>query len=61
MDWEHSANADFLRVSQFSVTGARYTCRPDLVGFVNGVSLVVIELKQPAAVETTNDDSRWSN
>jgi Type I restriction enzyme R protein N terminus (HSDR_N) len=38
---------DFLLVSQFSVTGALYTCRPDLVGFVNGLPLVVIELKKP--------------
>ena len=47
MDWEHPANNDFLLVSQFSVTGALYTCRPDLVGFVNGLPLVVIELKKP--------------
>ena len=38
---------DFLLVSQFSVTGALYTCRADLVGFVNGLPLVVIELKKP--------------
>lgn len=47
MDWENPANNDFLLVSQFSVTGALYTCRPDLVGFVNGLPLVVIELKKP--------------
>lgn len=47
VDWEHSENNDFLLVSQFSVTGALYTCRPDLVGFVNGLPLVVIELKKP--------------
>ncbi len=47
MDWEHPANNDFLLVSQFSVTGTLYTCRPDLVGFVNGLPLVVIELKKP--------------
>ena len=47
IDWEHPANNDFLLVSQFSVTGALYTCRPDLVGFVNGMPLVVIELKKP--------------
>jgi type I restriction enzyme R subunit len=47
VDWEHPANNDFLLVSQFSVTGALYTCRPDLVGFVNGLPLVVIELKKP--------------
>jgi type I restriction enzyme R subunit len=47
MDWENPANNDFLLVSQFSVTGALYTCRPDLIGFVNGLPLVVIELKKP--------------
>jgi type I restriction enzyme R subunit len=47
MDWEQPENNDFLLVSQFSVTGELYTCRPDLVGFVNGLPLVVIELKKP--------------
>jgi type I restriction enzyme R subunit len=47
MDWENPANNDFLLVSQFSVTGDLYTCRPDLVGFVNGLPLVVVELKKP--------------
>src|ERR1019366_403703 len=47
LDWEHPANNDFLLVSQFSVTGSLYTCRPDLVGFVNGLPLLVIELKKP--------------
>jgi type I restriction enzyme R subunit len=47
MDWEQPENNDFLLVSQFSVVGALYTCRPDLVGFVNGLPLVVIELKKP--------------
>jgi type I restriction enzyme R subunit len=46
VDWEHPENNDFLLVSQFSVTGALYTCRPDLVAFVNGLPLVVIELKK---------------
>jgi len=47
VDWETPAHNDFLLVSQFSVTGALYTCRPDLVGFVNGLPWVVIELKKP--------------
>ena len=47
IDWEKPSNNDFLLVNQFSVTGALYTCRPDLVGFVNGLPLVVIELKKP--------------
>ena len=47
VDWQQPQNNDFLLVSQFSVTGALYTCRPDLVGFVNGLPWVVIELKKP--------------
>ena len=47
IDWQIPANNDFLLVSQFSVTSDLYTCRPDLVGFVNGLPLVVIELKKP--------------
>jgi type I site-specific restriction-modification system R (restriction) subunit len=48
IDWENPAANDFLLVSQFSVTGVLYTCRPDLVGFVNGLPLVVIEFKKPS-------------
>ncbi len=47
VDWERPANNDFLLVSQLSVTGPLYTCRPDLVGFVNGLPFVVVELKKP--------------
>jgi type I restriction enzyme, R subunit len=47
VDWETPENNDFLLVSQFSVVGSLYTCRPDLVGFVNGLPWVVIELKKP--------------
>jgi type I restriction enzyme R subunit len=47
VDWEHPERNDFLLVSQFSVTGPLYTCRPDLIGFVNGLPWVVIELKKP--------------
>jgi type I restriction enzyme, R subunit len=47
IDWQNPAANDLLLVSQFSVTGALYTRRPDLVGFVNGLPLVVMELKKP--------------
>ena len=33
IDCEQPANNDFLLVSQFGVTGALHTCRPDLVGY----------------------------
>ncbi len=45
VDWENSANNDFLLCSQFWVTGEMHTRRADLVGFVNGMPLLFIELK----------------
>jgi type I restriction enzyme R subunit len=47
VDWDQPEQNDFLLVSQMSVVGALYTCRPDLIGFVNGLPWVVIELKKP--------------
>ena len=44
VDWENPEANDFLLVSQMTVTGQLYTCRPDLIGFVNGLPWVVIEL-----------------
>lgn len=41
-----SAN-DWLAVNQFSVQGAKLTRRPDVVLFVNGLPLAVVELKNP--------------
>jgi len=45
IDWDEPANNDFLLCSQFWVTGEMHTRRADLVGFVNGLPLVFIELK----------------
>jgi type I restriction enzyme R subunit len=47
IDWADPQANDFLLVSQMTVTGNLYTCRPDLIGFVNGLPFVVIELKKP--------------
>ncbi len=45
MDWDDYGNNDFLLVSQFWVVGEMYTRRADLVGFVNGIPLLFVELK----------------
>ena len=45
VDWGVPSNNDLLIVSQFWVTGEMYTKRADLVGFVNGIPLLFIELK----------------
>jgi len=45
IDWDHPENNDFFLTSQFWITGEMYTRRMDLLGFVNGLPLVFIELK----------------
>ncbi len=45
IDWNNPSNNDFLLVSQFAITGEMYTCIPDLTGFVNGIPLLLFELK----------------
>lgn len=49
IDFNTPANNDFLVVRQPTIAGAKgKTIRPDLVLYVNGLPLVVIELKDPA-------------
>lgn len=52
IDFADPHNNDFLLVSQFTVTGTKQPRRPDLVAFVNGLPLAVIELKSPANEQT---------
>jgi type I restriction enzyme, R subunit len=47
IDWQDRHANDFLLVSQMTITGPLYTCRPDLIGFVNGLPLVMMEFKKP--------------
>lgn len=51
VDYEHEDENDFLVVNQYSVHELD-TKRPDIVVFVNGLPLVVIELKSPSREET---------
>ena len=44
---------DWLAVNQFTVTENRYTRRPDIALFVNGLPLALIELKNPADEDAT--------
>ncbi|HEV2606774.1 MAG TPA: HsdR family type I site-specific deoxyribonuclease, partial [Xanthomonadaceae bacterium] len=48
IDWNDPHNNDFYLTSQMWVAGDMYRRRCDLLGFVNGLPLVFIELKRPA-------------
>ena len=50
IDWADVAANDWLAVNQFSIQGPKHTRRPDLIVFVNGLPLVLLELKNPADV-----------
>ena len=46
IDWEHPENNDFFATTQFWITGEMYTKRPDLICFVNGIPLILMEFKR---------------
>ncbi|MDP4272202.1 MAG: HsdR family type I site-specific deoxyribonuclease, partial [Bacteroidota bacterium] len=52
IDFRTPTNNRFLVVNQFSIAGAKHTRRPDIVVFVNGLPLAVLELKNPADEDT---------
>ena len=47
VDWDDPSANDWLAVRQFKVMGELYAYRLDIVGFVNGLPLVFVELKAP--------------
>jgi type I restriction enzyme R subunit len=53
IDLDHIENNDWLVVNQLSITGDQTTRRPDVLVFVNGLPLAIIELKNPAGERTT--------
>ncbi len=50
IDWHNMAANEWLAVQQFTIKGPRHTRRPDIILFINGLPLVLIELKNPADV-----------
>jgi type I restriction enzyme R subunit len=53
LDFGTPENNDWLVVNQFTVVENHVTRRPDVVVFVNGMPLAVIELKNPADAKAT--------
>ncbi len=48
IDWKTPAQNEWLAINQFSIKGAHHTRRPDIILFVNGLPLLLLELKNPA-------------
>ncbi|WP_300452347.1 type I restriction endonuclease subunit R [Accumulibacter sp.] len=48
IDWTNPAKNKWLAINQYSIKGPRHTRRPDIILFINGLPLVLIELKNPA-------------
>ncbi|MBU3000018.1 type I restriction endonuclease subunit R [Roseovarius nubinhibens] len=58
IDWRDPTANDFLLASQFWVKGDMHRRRPDLIGFVNGIPFVLVELKKPSApLKSAYDDN----
>ena len=53
IDFDTPINNDWLAVNQFTVVENKHERRPDVVLFVNGLPLGVIELKNPADEDAT--------
>lgn len=56
VDFSNVANNQFLVVNQYTITGSKGNRRPDVIVFINGLPLAVLELKNPA----DNNADIWS-
>ncbi|WP_230179696.1 type I restriction endonuclease subunit R [Aquabacterium sp. CECT 9606] len=48
VDWGNAAANEWLAINQFSLKGPHHTRRPDIILFLNGLPVVLLELKNPA-------------
>ena len=55
IDFENPENNDFLVTNQFELTGLKSKIEPDIVVFVNGIPLVIIECKKPSSHDYLKD------
>jgi type I restriction enzyme R subunit len=53
IDFDNPQNNDWLAINQYSVAEGEHTRRPDVILFVNGLPLAVIELKNTADENAT--------
>ena len=57
IDFADAAANDWVAINQFTVVEGRFNRRPDIVLFVNGLPLAVLELKNAAAENATIGDA----
>lgn len=57
IDYENPKNNSFFVVNQWTYIERGTNKRPDVIVFVNGLPLVVFELKSPARIEADNEDA----
>ena len=50
IDWDQPAANTWIAVQQFTIKGPKHTRRPDIILFINGLPLVLMELKNPADI-----------
>jgi type I restriction enzyme, R subunit len=51
IDFTNTEANEWLAVNQFSIKGAHHTRRPDIILFINGLPVVLLELKNPTDEE----------
>ncbi len=56
IDFSNMLNNQFLVVNQYTITGSKGNRRPDVIVFINGLPISVLELKNPA----DNNADIWS-
>lgn len=52
IDFGHAENNQFQVVNQYTVQGTKQPRRPDIIAFINGIPVAVIELKNPDNEDT---------
>lgn len=56
IDWDNIDNNEFLVTRQFKVRGPQENIIPDLIIFINGIPVVVIECKSPFLEKNNNEN-----
>lgn len=57
IDFDNPDNNEFFVTNQFSIQGASSVRIPDVVVFINGIPIILFELKNPTAEKTTIADA----